>query len=481
MAADKEKKVVYIVNTGWGLPEYLPISTARLFEQSALVVYQPGTEPIIDEFVSEQAIALPLQPAQHPTTRKRLARELQTRSVVMRLLLAPPSEEDGLIESEAQLWHSLGFETEYIPSAQIRDIVLSLLDLQAQQSQPHLKSSIRILSRHEAIRSLAETQSTGQTSWLVLGRSLFAGLRVGLGSSGEIQEQLKDGQWVGPIAVVGPLNVEAAKLLRQTHQKSSLLGQRIVITRTRAQARPLVQILRARGALTLVLPSIRIQSLAPSKAFNEALSGLNSYDWVIFTSPNGARIFFQRFFERFSDARDFGGARIAAVGPATAHEVRNVHLSVDLVPTEGTAESIARELSDYMSLENLRILIVRGERATPELPMILEEKGAIVDQVVCYRTIEERSLDPIRIAWLRRYGADWILFFSGSAVESFNRRINLVRMRQRFPKLKIGVMGPQARHALERIGLRPDVEASVHTIDGLVTAIEQAVAQMRQL
>jgi uroporphyrinogen III methyltransferase/synthase len=119
-------------------------------------------------------------------------------------------------------------------------------------------------------------------------------------------------------------------------EKLPLFGRRIVVTRARAQAGQLSRLLLERGADVLEIPTIRIEPPAEHRALADALLGLNAYDWLIFTSPNGVTTFFDYFFKAFDDTRDIGGVRIAAVGPATAHEIQKLHLKVDLMPAEAT-------------------------------------------------------------------------------------------------------------------------------------------------
>jgi uroporphyrinogen III methyltransferase/synthase len=130
--------------------------------------------------------------------------------------------------------------------------------------------------------------------------------------------------------------------------------------------------------------------------------GLNGYDWVIFTSANGVDQFFTYFFRAFKDMRHLGGVRLAAVGPATAARLEALRLEVDLTPKKFEAQQIARELSRQESLENRRILLIRAEVATPELPALLEDQGAIVDDIAGYRTVAETELDPAVEADLSR-------------------------------------------------------------------------------
>ena len=121
----------------------------------------------------------------------------------------------------------------------------------------------------------------------------------------------------------------------------------------------------------------------------DALLALNAYDWLVFTSPNGVTKFFEYFFRRFHDMRDLGGARIAAVGPATANKLKELHLQVDLMPDEALAAKIAKAFAKFESIENLKICLLRAEVANRELPEALEALGAIVDDVACYQTVPE--------------------------------------------------------------------------------------------
>ena len=259
-----------------------------------------------------------------------------------------------------------------------------------------------------------------------------------------------------------------------------LLGQRIVVTRTREQASQLSRQLLERGAEVLEIPTIRIEPPSQREPLVEALSGLNAYDWLIFTSPNGVSAFFESYFKAFPDLRDLGALRIAAVGPATAARVRELHLVVDLMPEEYVASKIAESLAKYQSIENLRILLVRAEVANPELPKLLEDKGAIVDDIACYRTVPETEDVSGVASRMLEEGADWITFASSSAVENFHARFDLPGILKRFPALKTASIGPETSKALAALGHKPTVEAGTHTIDGLVKALEDAIKKNRR-
>jgi len=202
---------------------------------------------------------------------------------------------------------------------------------------------------------------------------------------------------------------------------------------------------------------------------------LNAYDWLVFTSANGVAAFFDFFFRRFQDLRDLGGARIAAVGPATAAKLRELHLEVDVMPDEAFGKNIAAAINKFESVENLKICLLRAESANPDLPHALEEFGAIVDDIAVYKTVAETEDAGDAAATLRDSGADWITFTSGSTVEHFHARFDLTKLLKQFPALKLASIGPETSQAIRALGLEPALEAEEHTTEGLIAVLLKAV------
>lgn len=253
-----------------------------------------------------------------------------------------------------------------------------------------------------------------------------------------------------------------------------LFGQRVVVTRARDQAEALSQPLRERGADVLEVPCLKFGPPSVREPLIEAMAGLGEYNWMVFTSANGVTVFFDLFFKAYKDLRDLGGSRIAAVGPATATKLESLHLQVDAMPKEYVGRQVAKAIAEVEGVENLRILLVRAETANPELVRVLEEQGAIVDDVPCYQTLAENGDWNGAAARLQEQGADWVTFASGSAVEHFHARFDLASLRRKFPGLKLASIGPETTKALAALSLQPEVEAKTHTMEGLVTALETA-------
>ena len=271
------------------------------------------------------------------------------------------------------------------------------------------------------------------------------------------------------VTVIGGV-VKLRKQLNWFEQRP-LFGRRIVVTRTREQASELSRQLLELGADVLEIPTIKIVLTERREPLLDAIVGLNSYDWLVFTSPNGVTMFFASFFKAFEDLRDIGGVKIAAVGPATAAKLKELHLKVDLMPEEYVATAITKAFTKFESIENLKFLLLRAEVANAELPEALTALGAIVDDVACYRTVPETEDLNGAAARLTEAGADWITFTSSSTVENFHARFPLPELLQKFPQTRLASIGPETTKALAALGLEPAVEAKPHTIAGLVKAL----------
>lgn len=278
------------------------------------------------------------------------------------------------------------------------------------------------------------------------------------------QKAVANGFAAPGVAVFG--EVVALRDQLNWYEKRPLLGKRIVVTRTRKQASVLSSKLRALGAHVIELATIRIEPPSDLREFAELVQDAHIYDWIVFTSANGVEAFFNIFFKLYDDAREIGGARIAAIGPATAQRVKDFHLHVDLRPQEFVAEDVVREFRKEGSIENLKILLVRAEKARDVLPKELSALGAIVDEAFAYRTVPETRDTSRARRQLATDGADLITFTSSSTVENF------LALGLPWPKgMQVASIGPITSQTACDNGLRVDVEAERHDIDGLVEAI----------
>jgi uroporphyrinogen III methyltransferase/synthase len=226
------------------------------------------------------------------------------------------------------------------------------------------------------------------------------------------------------------------------------------------------------GADVIEIPTIRTEPPTNLREFAEMVRDAHAYDWLIFTSPNAVEAFFEMFYRIYSDAREIGGTRIAAVGPATAKKIAEYRFKVDVQPDEFVPEAIVDALRKDGDIENLRVLIPRAEVTREVLATMLTKLGAIVDETIAYRTVPETNDVSGALARFDTQEVDLITFTSSSTVENF------LALRPQLPKnLKTASIGPVTSQTMRKAGLRVDLEATKHDIPGLVAVIVREFAK----
>lgn len=265
------------------------------------------------------------------------------------------------------------------------------------------------------------------------------------------------------VAVIGNVVKEREKI--NWFETRPLFGKRIVVTRTREQAGGLSKRLGELGADVIELPTIRIEHPQDRQDFAESVAESHTYDWLVFTSPNGVEKFFDAFYATYQDARSLGGCRIAAIGPSTEARIREYRFAVDLLPQKFVAESLIEAFKNE-SIEHQKVLWIKAEETRDVIYDGLMELGAIVDSCLAYRTVPETS-DPTGAAkQLREEGADMITFTSGSTVENF------FKMDIDWPEgCEAACIGPVTHNTFKSHCEAPSIESSKHDIEGLVQAI----------
>lgn len=319
---------------------------------------------------------------------------------------------------------------------------------------------IAILTARLIENGAAPSTPVALVRWGTTGRQ-----RTLIGTLGDIAEKVASTGFQAPaVAVIG--SVVNLREHLNWFETRPLFGKRIVVTRTRKQAGGLSASLRKMGADVFELPTIRIDPPQDLRSFAELVRDAHTYEWIVFTSPNGVTAFFDLFFKMYDDVRSIGAAKIAAIGPATAAKVREYRLSVDLQPEEFVAEAVVKAFEKQGSIENVTILLARAEQARDVIPNALTKLGAIVDVGIAYRTVPETDDVSGALARFREEGADLITFTSSSTVENF-MALNLPLP----PNLKTASIGPITSQTMRDLGLKVDVEARQYDIPGLTAAI----------
>ena len=240
--------------------------------------------------------------------------------------------------------------------------------------------------------------------------------------------------------------------------------KRILVTRPRAQANGFAEKLSEAGFEPVFFPVIEIRPIENNVALERALSKLECYDWLVFTSVNAVEVV-------FGQLQDLSWPHVAAIGPKTAEALQARGIKPDFVPQEYVAEAILPGLGD---LRGKWVLLPRAEIARKALPEAICEAGGIAHEIAVYKTLPAQP-DPEGLAALQA-GVDWITFTSPSTVQNF---VETLRQQKMDPfglqgNPKFACIGPITEQAAREEGFSVSIVAEQYTTEGLVSALSSA-------
>lgn len=247
-----------------------------------------------------------------------------------------------------------------------------------------------------------------------------------------------------------------------------LFRRGIVITRPEAQAGFFGELLAAQGARVLPFPTIAIEPPSSWQPLDDALSSLASFQWIVFTSANGVRFFFQRLAEIGGDVRMLKGVEIAVIGPATAAFLETKGLKADLVPDRYISEGVV-EAFGSRNMRGLKVLLVRAEEARNVIPRGLALQGAEVRVIPVYKTIRGPAKRETMEAWLSEELVDVVTFTSPSTVVYFREIMGPSFLMPE--KVKVAAIGPVTAAAATKAGMTVHILQDEYTVPDMVESL----------
>ena len=255
-------------------------------------------------------------------------------------------------------------------------------------------------------------------------------------------------------------------------EQKPLLGRSVVVTRAREQASGLAAQLADLGAEVIQFPTIDIKPLEDYSSVDAAVRNLGAYDWLIFTSANGVKCFWERLEAQGLDARALYGLQVAAIGPATAQAVRTHGIAPDFVPEAYIAESVAEGLIG-LGMDGKKVLLPRAREAREVLPEELRKAGAQVDVLPVYETVPAAAHRDEVLQRLEAGTLDAVTFGSSSTVDNFFAQIpaDTIRNQPEGKRVKFASIGPVTTKTLAKYGFACDIQPEDFTIPALVKAL----------
>jgi uroporphyrinogen III methyltransferase/synthase len=505
-----KKGKVYLVGAGPGDPGLLTIKAKKVLEEADVIIYDYLANKKFLNFCKKEAekIYVGKKGGSHTLPQdeinKLLVKKAKEGKIVVRLKGGDPFLFGrGGEEAEALIEENIPFEV--IPG------ITSAIAVPAYAGIPvthrNYTSTLAIITGHEAegkeeskidfsalarigtlvilmgmknlsyiTKRLIEEGKSPDTPVAVIQWGTLFEQKTAVGTLKNIVEKVeKKGISAPAIIIVG----EVVKLRDKFNwfETKPLFGKKIIVTRTREQASKLVEKLEELGAQCYEIPTIKIEAIL-DETIDQTIQNLHKYDWIIFTSENGVRIFLEHLFKSGKDLRALGHSKIAVIGKATKNILESYGIFPDLIPEkEYTQEGLISAFS-ALDIRDKAILIPRAKEARDLLPEKLKEFGAKVDVLPVYETkICEESNEELKEVLNKEI--DVITFTSSSTVKNFFKLIDEAQ-KEKLKNVIFASIGPITSATLREFGFEPHIEAEEYTIDGLVSAIKDYFSEIRR-
>ena len=320
----------------------------------------------------------------------------------------------------------------------------------------------------ELVRKLIENGKPPETPVAVIRWGTRPEQRTITSTLAEIADRMKQTEIKPPAVMVVGEVVRLREKLRW-YETKPLFGHRVLVTREHSAGFASLEDL---GAEIVEFPTIEIAPPASWKPLDEAIGRVGDYDWIIFTSTNGVKFFFERFWRLGPDIRSIR-ARICAVGAKTAEAVRRFCLNVDLVPEEFRAEGLIDAFSTlYPSgrLDGVRFLLPRAEEAREVFPERIRQMGGVMDVPPAYRAVKPLARGKRLKRFLKEGKITVATFTSGATFTNFMEMLG-EDAGTLLNGVSIAAIGPVTAKRIERAGLMVQIMPPKATMEALEEAI----------
>jgi len=500
---------VTLVGAGCGDPRLLTLRAAEVLARADYVLFDEDVHPDVLGRVREGATRVAVSPAMTAEhIGSLLAAEAKQGKSAVRLAWGDPLLFAwGDVEAAAVARHGVPLEVvpgigpfiavgafAGVPLTRSSDASPSVAVVSVTRGHETLHDWQKLATATDSLAILCDADSVSETarSLVFYGRSpndaasiiesvSLPSQRVVVSTLGKVPE-LPRPQTPRVVLVVGERATPMAELAWLS--KQPLFGRRVLVTRAREQASGAAALLRERGADPVVVPTIEIHPPSDPSAMIDAVQSMTErYDWVVLTSANGVDRLWAEMRRQGRDARAFGKAKIAAIGPGTAAALERCGVTADLIAKEHRGEALAEEVLAAMastaSTEGApaakppRVLVARAEVARDVVPDTLRAAGCEVDVVAVYKTRSPpRALLEALSSLLEGGEIDAVTFTSSSTVEHLCDALE-ARAIPLLAKTTVASIGPITTETAKKRGIRVDVTAAEYTLPGLVSALEK--------
>jgi len=505
-----DKGFVYLVGAGPGKADLITVRGAEILQKADCIIYDKLANPALLKYARKDAeiIGVPKRIGKDSVSQEQINKLLLEKAASGKMVVRLKGGDPGIFGrcyEEIMLLAEAGIDFEIVPgvtaataAAEYAGIILTdrkyssqVVFVTGQEAEGKQRTEDR---RQTAInwqwlakfngtivfymamgnldfiaKQLIENGMDENTPAAVITDATFPTQRVVKAALRLISKKRREEKVEPPaIVIIGRAADSDARLNWFT--KNSLFGKNIAVTRDERGNAEFADKIASLGGNPIEFAAIEIKPLTNTNGFLKVISKLAEFHWIIFTSANGVEIVFNFLRILGKDARAFGSAKIAAIGSETADTLNKFGIRADFVPTVFTSKELGKQLVGLANLHSKKVLLLRSQLASDELVSWLEKAGAKVENVPIYRVDSAKSKCSWLIEKISAGEIDWLVFASSSSARAFFEQIpaDIVKSSE----VQIASIGPVTSEQLSNLGVRVDVEAPEHTIDGLLTAIE---------
>jgi uroporphyrinogen III methyltransferase/synthase len=498
-----KKGKVYLVGAGPGRADLITVRGADVLKTADCVIYDKLANPALLKFARPDAELVPVPKRIGPGSATQdqinnlLVEKANLRQTVVRLKGGDPGI-FGRIGQELSALTKAGIDFEIVPgvtaaiaAAEYAGIILTDRDyssqvvfITGQEAEEKQKSNIdwdllakfsgtivfyMAMENLELIaKRLIKNGMEEKTPAAVIADATLPSQKTIRASLNQIAEKCKENKIEPPAIVV--IGTAADEKLNWFMSKP-LFGRSIVITRDADGNADFAAKIISRGGNPIEFATIKIKPLTETNKFLQTLAKIAEYDWLIFTSANSVAAASNALQKLDKDARVLASAKIAAIGSKTAAKLDEFGIKADFVPNVFTGKELGKQLIGFANLKDKKILLLRSQFASNELSELLKSAGAKVDNVPVYTAVTVKNKCGPLLEKISGDEIDWLTFASPSSVRGFFEQIpaDLVNS----SNTRVASIGPVTSEQLKTLGLKVDAQASEHTTDGLLDAVEK--------
>lgn len=258
------------------------------------------------------------------------------------------------------------------------------------------------------------------------------------------------------------------------YEKLPLAGCKVLVTRPKELISVLSEKLKQKGAEVLELPTIKIVPREDNSQLREAFGQLEQYQWIVFTSPSGAELFFDQMIQERIDIRKLGSIKIAAIGQGTKKKIEEKGILVDLCPKQYCGSALGKELAELCE-DGDKILVPRASNGNKELIEEIQKKHAVtVDDIPTYDTVYQKQ-DWVNLKEELEQGMiHYAMFTSSSTVKGFVEATKGLD----FCLVHAVCIGNETQQEAKKYNMKT-YKAEEATIDSLVKTLEEIAGKER--